>query len=199
MLDWCGRARKDLQNNLRWQRGPVTLGTVRSILCTGPRAGLLPAQCFAQRNVTTVGKSLVRIGTVADCCTIPVASAGAAGRYRRGGGRRRRRRRYPSRIHNRRGGVGRRGARCRSIACVRLRFDNHLRPLADAALIIRDHERGILLLGDAHVITRVRLLHYVPRSYTWRFKIKTLGYDSLSLCTFFPHLVRALSVLLIFF
>jgi len=169
VLDWCGRARKDLQNNLRWQRGPVTLGTVRSVLCTGPRAGLLPAQCFAQRNVTTVGKSLVRIGTVADCCTIPVASADATGRYRRRRGGRRRRRcrrqRYPRGIHSRRGGVGRRGARC-SITRVRLRFDNHLRPVAHAALIIRNYERGVLLLGDAHVITRVCLLHYMPRSYT---------------------------------
>jgi len=114
VLDWCGRAREDLQNNLRWQRGPVTLVTVRPVLHTGPRAGFLPAECFAQRNVTTVGKSLVRVGTVADCCTVPIAATAdsATGRYRGGGGGdRRRRRRRPHGVHGRRGGVRRRGVR----------------------------------------------------------------------------------------
>lgn len=166
MLGWYGRAREDLQNNLRWQRGPVTLGTVRSVLRTGPRAGLLSAECFAQRNVTTVGKSLVRVGTVADCCTVPVAATDAAGRYCRGGGRRRRRRCCPCGIHGRRHSVGRRGARCRPIIRrhrVRLRLNDHLRSFANGGLIIRDHERGILLLGDAHVVASVGLLHYMSR------------------------------------
>lgn len=169
MLGWYWRAREDLQNNLRWQRGPVTLGTIRPVLRTGPRAGLLSAECFAQRNVITVGKSLVRVGTVADCCTVPIAATGAAGRYHCGsGGRRRRRRCCPHGIHGRRYSVGRRSARCRPVThtCrVCLRFDDHLRSLAnDAALIIRDYKCGILLLGDAHVVTSVGLLHYMPWS-----------------------------------
>lgn len=169
VLDWCGRAREDLQNNLRWQRGPVILVTVRSVLRTGPRAGLLPAECLAQRNVTTVGKSLVRVGTVADCCTVPVAATGAARRYRRGGGGGGRRRRRPHGVHGRRGGVRRRGVGHRSVVRGRhvcLCLDDHLRTLADdAALIVRHDECGVLLLGDAHVVAGVGLFHYVPRPY----------------------------------
>jgi len=146
----------------------VTLVTVRPVLRTGPRAGFLPAECFAQRNVTTVGKSLVRVGTVADCCTVPIAATAdsAAGRYRGGGGGRRCRRRRPHRVHGRRVGVRRRGVRRRRVARgrhIRLRLDNHLRALADdAALVVGDHECRILLLSDAHVVARVGLLHYVP-------------------------------------
>lgn len=112
----------------------------------------------------------MRIGTVADCCTIPVAAAttyGAASRYCRGSGGGRRRRGHPG-IHGRRRRVDRRRVRRRSVARrrrVRLGLDDHLRPLADdAALIIRDHERGVLLLRDAHVVTGVCLFHYVPRA-----------------------------------
>lgn len=110
------------------------------------------------------------IGTVADCCTIPVAAAtyGAAGRYCRGGGGGGRRRRRRPRIHGRRCRVGRRRVRRRPVARgrrVRLGLDDHLRPLADdAALVIRDHERGVLLLRDAHVVTSIGLFHYVPRA-----------------------------------
>lgn len=146
----------------------MTLGTVlRAVLRTGPRAGLLSAQCFAQRNVTTVGKSLVRVGTVADCCTVPVATAAAAaGGYRRGGcgGRRRGSRSRDCRC--RRCVVGRRVAR-RAVARgrrIRFSFDDHLRTFADHALIVRDHESGIFLLRNAHVVARVGFLHYMPRS-----------------------------------
>lgn len=181
VLDWCGRAREDLQNNLRWQRGPVTLVTVRPVLHTGPRAGLLPAECFAQRNVTTVGKSLVRVGTVAVCCTVPVAATadGAAGRYRGGGGGGGGSSggdRSPRRIHGSHGGVGSRGVRGRSVARgrhVRLRLDDHLRALAyDTALIVRHHECRVLLLRDAHVVASVGLLHYVPRPCAPGFTIR---------------------------
>lgn len=174
MLGWYGRAREDLQNNLRWQRGPVILETVRSVLHTGPRAGLLSAECFAQRNVTTVGKSLVRVGTVAHCCTVPITATGAAGRYRRGGSRRRCRRCYPCRIHGRRYSVGRRGTRCRPVisrCCVRLCFDDHLRCLANTTLIIRDHERGIFLFGDAHVVASIGLFHYMSWSCVQKYTI----------------------------
>lgn len=117
----------------------------------------------------------MRVGTVADCCTVPVAATGAAGRYRRGGGRRRRRRRrcYPCGIHGRRYGVGRRGARRRPVIRrhrVRLCLDDHLRSLANT-LIIRDHEGGILLLGDAHVVACVGLLHYVSWPCVYRYMI----------------------------
>lgn len=111
----------------------------------------------------------MRIGTVADCCTIPIAATtdSAAGRYCRGSsGGRRRRRRCPRRIHGRRCSVGRRGARRRSVTRgrhVRLCLDNYLRPFADdAALVIRDHESGVLFLSNAHVVTSVGLFHYMP-------------------------------------
>lgn len=166
MLGWYGRAREDLQNNLRWQRGPVILRTIWSVLHTGPRAGLLSAKCFAQRNVTTVGKSLVHVGTVVDCCTVPIATR-AASRYRGGGGGCRRRRCCPCGIHGRRYSIGRRGAHCRPVIHrrrIRLRLDDHMCSLANTALIIRDHERGILFLGDAHVVASVGFLHYMSWS-----------------------------------
>lgn len=110
----------------------------------------------------------MHVGTVADCCTVPIAATGAAGRYRCGGGGRRRRRCCPRGIHGRRYSVGRRSARCRPVThsdCrVRLRLDDHLRSLTNDGLIIRDHKRGILLLGDAHVVASVGLLHYMPWS-----------------------------------
>ena len=165
VFEWCRRAREDLQNNL-W--GPVCLCTVLYVLSTGPRAGrLLPAaSCFVQRIVTTVGIRTVLVGTGLVCSTVPITTGDrAAGRDGGGGGGGASHR---AGVHRGGGVVG--GGVAGRVAVtgdnVGLRLDHHLRALRPGArLVVRHHERRVLLLRDAHVVTGVRLLHYVTRTF----------------------------------
>lgn len=166
VFEWSGRAREDLQNNL-W--GPVCLCTVYA-LSTGPRAGrLLPAaSCFVQRIVKIVGIATVLVGTRFVCCTVPIAADDrATGRDRRGCGCRA----CPcARVHRSGGGVVGgcvivRATARRVSGPIGFRFDDHLRSLNSGyALVVRHYERGVLLFCDTHVVTSVRLLHYVTRA-----------------------------------
>ena len=166
VFEWCRRAREDLQNNL-W--GPVCLCTVLYVLSTGPRAGrLLPAaSCFVQRIVTTVGIRTVLVGTGLVCSTVPITTGDrAAGRD--GGGGRRGASHRPG-VH-RGGGVVGGGVAGRVAVCVpgavSLRLDHHLRALRPGPrLVVRHHERRVLLFRDAHVVTGVCLLHYMTRTF----------------------------------
>jgi hypothetical protein len=53
-----------------------------------------------------------------------------------------------------------------ALAQLGLRLDHDLSRVGDDAgrLVVRHYERRVLLLRYAHVIARVRLLHYVPRT-----------------------------------
>lgn len=164
VFEWCRRAREDLQNNL-W--GPVCLCTVLYVLSTGPRAGrLLPAaSCFVQRIVTTVGIRTVLVGTGLVCSTVPITTddRAAGGNGGGGGGGASHR----SGVH-RGGGVvgGGVAGRVAVTGAVGLRLDHHLRALRPGtSLVVGHHKRRVLLLRDAHVVTGVRLLHYVTRTF----------------------------------
>lgn len=110
---------------------------------------------------------MVLVGTGLVCSTVPITTGDrAAGRDRR---RRCRCSACPcARVHRGSGVV-----RC----CVAgritvhvsgpigLRLHDHLRTLRHgSSLVVRHHERRILLLCNAHVVTGVRFLHYVSRT-----------------------------------
>lgn len=163
VFEWCGRARKDLQNNLR---GPVCLRALLHALSTGPRASRLlsAASCFFQHIVTIVGITMVLVCTRLVCSTVPITTGDrAAGRN---GGRGCRC--ASAGIHRSCDIIGRVAGRVvvRISSSVCLCFDDYLRALGPTtSLVVRHHERRILFLRDAHVITGVRLLHYM----TWTF------------------------------
>ena len=192
MLEWCGRARGDLQDNLRGSGvlvmvvvvvvGPFVVSGSSSTGCTGAKSlvgdihAVLPREGGARRAGRVEGRRrpgrsgrllvIVRRRYYAQLTEWQRISSTVAARRRswwRVAARHRRgdRRRCGQGSRGARG----RGTRRRRMVRIGLRLDDHLRGFSGVGLVVRDDERRVLLLRDAHVVARVGLLH--DMSGTW--------------------------------